>query len=150
MIMGFPTLQAGLGAGCRRRRRRRAAAGRRGLQAPGGGSAAGGAGLALRRRRAVRAGGQAAHGAAALPGHRARRQGAWARLLAQLGRLAACNSRAGANRAAAAERALLRDALPRLQAFFEAGWAWKQAGRPNMAFVMLNRWLIGCLGLCSV
>jgi hypothetical protein len=29
----------------------------------------------------------------------------------------------------------------RCRAFFEAGMAWKAAGRPNMAFVMLNRFL---------
>jgi intraflagellar transport protein 172 len=27
------------------------------------------------------------------------------------------------------------------RAFFEAGMAWKAAGRPNMAFVLLNRFL---------
>ena len=34
--------------------------------------------------------------------------------------------------------------VPADRAFFEAGLAWKDAGRPNMAFVLLNRFLDLC------
>ena len=34
--------------------------------------------------------------------------------------------------------------VPADRAFYEAGLAWKEAGRPNMAFVLLNRFLDLC------